>query len=90
MMGEYADMIINGETCQYCMSEYPDEPVGYPWTCRDCKSEMTKGTKPKPQAAKVKCPECGKKVKEVGLADHVNDVHKALDREHHLARNDDG
>ena len=70
-MGEYADMIINGETCQYCMSEYPPEPTGFPWTCGDCKSEMY----PKAPAKKVKCPECGKRVKEIGLVQHVRDSH---------------
>tara|TARA_R110000782_G_C14802249_1_gene411980 strand:- start:160 stop:390 length:231 start_codon:yes stop_codon:yes gene_type:complete len=74
-MGEYADMIINGETCQYCMSEYPDEPVGYPWTCRDCRKEMN----PKTPAKKVVCNQCGKRVKEIGLAQHIHDVHEALE-----------
>ena len=71
-MGEYADMIINGETCQYCMAEYPPEPTGYPWTCADCKRD----TKSKTPAKKATCPQCGKKVKAVGLAQHIKDAHK--------------
>ena len=70
-MGEYADMIINGETCQYCMAEYPPEPTGIPWTCAGCNQDMN----PKATAVKVKCNQCGKRVKEVGLAQHVHDVH---------------
>lgn len=34
-------------------------------------------SKPAPIAAvKVKCPTCGKRVKEVGLKDHLRDAHK--------------
>ncbi len=41
-MSEYADMMINGETCQYCIAECPHEPTGYPWTCSDCRKETNK------------------------------------------------
>jgi hypothetical protein len=71
-MGDIADSIINGEMCQYCMCEYPPEPVGYPWSCPNCASEMGETKEP---AVKVNCLECGKRVKEIGLPDHMRDVH---------------
>ena len=52
-MGEYADKFINGESCQEC-GAYLGEAVGYPRTCRSCKSP---GTLAK-IVAKVACPTC--------------------------------
>lgn len=69
-MGEYADKFINGESCQEC-GAYLGEAVGYPRTCRSCKSP---GTLAK-IVAKVACPTCNKHVKKAGLADHMRDAH---------------
>ena len=37
-MGEYAEMILDGECCQIC-GEYLGESSGHPMTCDDCHTE---------------------------------------------------
>jgi predicted RNA-binding Zn-ribbon protein involved in translation (DUF1610 family) len=69
-MGEIADSILEGELCQEC-GVYMGEGDGYPRSCSAC-------SRPAPKAAPVghaRCPECGKRVKAVGLADHRRDAH---------------
>lgn len=79
-MGEIAEMMIDGTLCQVC-GEFMGGDCGFPRTCRDCAvSEGIAASLPRPQAQgkprpHVTCPECGKRVKEAGLADHQRDVH---------------
>jgi hypothetical protein len=74
-MGEYADMIINGESCQEC-GAYLGEAVGYPRTCRSCKpAGGSNGHLRTLIVAKTNCPTCNKRVKKAGLADHMRDAH---------------
>lgn len=40
-MGEIADQIINGETCDLCCSFFRI-PHGYPVTCSDCWRDLSK------------------------------------------------
>ncbi len=35
-MGEIADAMINGETCESCGSEIEGKPPGVPRCCEDC------------------------------------------------------
>lgn len=35
-MGEQADLILNGDVCQFCGENFEDEGFGYPRTCRSC------------------------------------------------------
>lgn len=77
-MGEIAEMMLDGTLCQYC-GEYIGDDCGYPRSC-GCYVEKEpiegypeQNWKPKPHC---KCPECGKRVKVVGLADHRRDVHQ--------------
>lgn len=73
-MGEIAEMMLDGTLCAGCGVFLNDEPQGYPCYCRDCGSPQR--TLPKqPPAKKCKCPTCGKRVKEVGLNDHMRDAH---------------
>lgn len=37
-MGEYANMIIDGEVCQVCMCPLEDSLGDFPQTCSKCKS----------------------------------------------------
>lgn len=74
-MGEYADMIIEGESCQEC-GAYLGEAVGYPLTCGSCKKPGGSGGHLRTKiVAKTACITCGKRVKKAGLADHMRDVH---------------
>ena len=38
-MGDIADAIVEGEICQMCCGNPPDEPLGYPFTCDECKHD---------------------------------------------------
>lgn len=88
-MGDIADMMLEGildeETGEYIgdvnLEDFGTEAPGFP---RSLERERRTGKKvyeegyyddPKPKARKVACPQCGKKVKEVGLQMHIKDVH---------------
>ena len=75
-MGEIANDIIDGFLCQMCMCVMHDhKSPGHPRTCRECNKESAY-VHTHHHTNKVKCPVCGKKVKEVGLANHQRDSHK--------------
>ncbi len=75
-MGEIADAIINGELCEGCGGYVPGTPPGYPRYCSNaCKPARTVKPNPNLLLKKCKCPMCGKRVKEVGLKDHMRDAH---------------
>ena len=74
-MGEYADMIIDGESCQEC-GAYLGEAVGYPRSCRNrAKTNNSGGFLRTKIIEKTDCPICNKRVKKVGLNDHMRDAH---------------
>lgn len=78
-MGDIADQIVNGDICQMCCcTEGSGE--GYPFTCRECLGEMGLEDEPtlgNPAVAKNKtqCPLCHKRVRQIGLQNHVKEVH---------------
>ena len=85
-MGEIAEMMLEGAMCEECGEFIDDgEECGYPRLCAACQPQHESGLDadifeiPRllQRAAKVACPECGKLVKEIGLADHQRDVHGA-------------
>ena len=71
-MGDIADMILEGNMCQGC-GEILDGK-GYPTFCPACQQERGID-KYGEKSNKVKCPECGKRVKEIGLSQHMRDKH---------------
>lgn len=71
-MGEVAEMMLDGTLCQVC-GEFMGDPTGFSMTCYGCQPRNHKP--PRSPGAKVACPTCGKRVKDVGLADHQRDVH---------------
>jgi len=90
-MGDIADMMLQGlldeETGEYIGDrnkrkygmEAPGFPISYGRDEREAK-EYKKLLKQENIARnarqkKTKCPKCGKKVKEIGLSDHLADVH---------------
>ena len=82
-MGEIADMMLDGTMCAGCgvwMDDGNDGP-GFPQYCYNCRREERENTpqqqpeRPHPLMAKVNCPTCHRRVKEIGLKDHLRDVH---------------
>lgn len=79
-MGEYAEMMLDGTCCEGC-GEYLGDGDGFPAYCSP-QCAAGRGAEydvlPPPQwSKKTKCPECGRKVKAVGLRDHLRDMHGA-------------
>lgn len=70
-MGEIAEMMLDGTLCAGCGEFLSETPAGYPVYCDGCKEPERAVAK----TAKVKCPECGRMVKEAGLHDHKRDKH---------------
>ena len=69
-MGEVAEMMLDGTLCEACGEWFGDgQAPGYPRYHKRCRPVVLP-TPPKP-----KCPECGRKVKPTGLADHMRDAH---------------
>ena len=68
-MGDVADMMLEGTLCEGC-GVYLGLSTGYPVRCSSCQKDQKTMKSPK-----VACPHCKKKVKEVGLSDHIRDMH---------------
>jgi len=82
-MGDVADMMLTGVLCQQC-GEFIGEECGYPKSCSICGAEeiytrkllqKSENIARNARQKKIKCPNCGKRVKEVGLPDHIRDAH---------------
>lgn len=73
-MGEIADMMIDGTLCQECGAFINSRSIGLPRSCASCKGEE-KDHLPKRFRAKVTCPTCSKKVRDIGLEQHIRDAH---------------
>lgn len=73
-MGEVAEMMLDGTLCSSC-GAYVGEMGGVPVTCRDCRDPT-----PRPTPAKASCPRCSRRVKAIGLPQHMRDAHGAVAR----------
>lgn len=69
-MGEYADYILNGDDCEQC-GAYLGGGEGFTRMCASCRKTSAD---PLPNE-KIACPKCKKRVKAVGLKDHMRDAH---------------
>ncbi|SFB68952.1 hypothetical protein SAMN05216321_101144 [Cupriavidus sp. OV038] len=79
-MGEIADMMLDGTLCEGCGCTNRKGGDGPPWRCGRCKDDAPpvtpeRQTSPSNRLAKVPCATCGRRVKRVGLDDHVRDTH---------------
>ncbi len=90
-MGEIAEMMLDGTLCAGCgeyLGESTDLPTYCADCAKDMKQDgrMVKGTgvghgfydlgkRPDPLKPKVKCKICGRRVKDIGLANHMKDAH---------------
>jgi Zn finger protein HypA/HybF involved in hydrogenase expression len=78
-MGDLADMMLDGTLCEGC-GVYLGDAVGYPRRCKPCRKDqrtdaVRTATHIHHRATKTECPTCGRRVKIVGLADHMRDSH---------------
>lgn len=85
-MGEIAEMMLDGTLCEGC-GDFIGEGTGIPGYCsEECARDrgatwfdgrdLTARTEPPaPNPAKTNCPHCNKRVKKVGLADHIRVKH---------------
>lgn len=80
-MGEIAEMMLDGTLCEACGTFIDEGGDGFPRYCsnecaRDRGAERAlPNPMTSPNPAKVNCPTCRKRVKRVGLADHMRDAH---------------
>ena len=73
-MGDIADMMLDGTLCEGCGVYIEEEGHGVPRYCYACARE-TNAPALRDMGLKVACPDCGKRVKAVGLAQHRRDAH---------------
>lgn len=73
-MGDVADMMLDGTLCQGC-GEFIGED--FPSYCGSCLSigDERAGQKAAQPAVKVECSVCQRRIKPVGLKDHMRDAH---------------
>ena len=70
-MGEIAEMMLDGTLCGGCGVYLHGNGQGFQRFCQDCTQ-----TESRPSGrGRVSCPQCGRRVKFVGLADHKRDAH---------------
>lgn len=74
-MGEIADMIIDGILCENC-GGYIGDSVDYTRKCPECTREFRREFR-REKNDMVKCPHCQKKVKTIGLKQHIDAKHKS-------------
>lgn len=83
-MGDIADMMLDGTLCQMCGEFMGSEGDGFPIVCGGCQAtqdvdefgiSLDEPTPQKTKKPKVSCQICGKKVKKIGLGQHLKDVH---------------
>lgn len=84
-MGEMAEMMLDGTLCGGCGAYIDDDDGdGIPRYCstqcaRDCGAGQLTMTRKERHAAnhpaRTNCPVCRKRVKVIGLADHMRDSH---------------
>jgi len=82
-MGEIAEMMLDGTLCEQCGS-YMGDGGGFVRHCFSCAKDFralnaggNDAPRSKPATPKVFCPTCKKRVKAVGLQDHMRDAHGA-------------
>lgn len=78
-MGDVADMMLDGTLCEGC-GVYLGEAVDYPRRCKQCQKDqrvdaLRTATHAHHREQKTPCPTCGRRVKIVGLTDHMRDSH---------------
>ena len=74
-MGEIADMMLEGDLCAGCGGYIDGDGPGAPRYCSDSCREELESEETALDHDYVRCNACGKKVKAVGLRQHMADKH---------------
>jgi hypothetical protein len=79
-MGEIAEMMLDGTLCEGCGVALAGCGEGFPRRCATCardeRAERHQQTMARhQQIKKIPCQTCGRKVKTVGMSDHMRDAH---------------
>ena len=83
-MGEIAEMMLDGTLCEGCGVFLNAEPTGHPCYCGSCAGERKRERAARNVAAnqkmhaeqkKIPCAVCGRKVKTIGMSNHMKDAH---------------
>ena len=73
-MGEISEMMLDGTLCSGC-GDFIGVCEGVPARCAACRDRPKRGLPQHLAKAKVPCPQCKRRVKRVGLNDHIRDAH---------------
>lgn len=78
-MSDIVDQMIDGTLCNGC-GVYLGGAQGYPKWCRACQKThradaLRTAAHVHHRDNKINCPQCNKRVKIVGLAQHIKDAH---------------
>jgi hypothetical protein len=73
-MGEVAEMMLDGTLCKHC-GGFIGDGNGFTRTCHSCRVEHSAAGNAKAPGFKIKCPDCEKWVKRIGLSNHRRDAH---------------
>jgi hypothetical protein len=82
-MGEIADAMLDGTLCEGC-GVYMGDECGYPVRCDVCgpadddNLPISSRAQTHANPLKTNCSVCGKRVKRVGLKDHMRVVHSGV------------
>ena len=84
-MGDIADMMLEGTLCEGCGVYLHGPASGFPRRCRDCRpskaeqkaANVARSLAEGAAAKKHPCPTCGKRLRLVGMADHMRGAHRA-------------
>lgn len=91
-MGEIAEMMLDGTLCEGCGVFLNAEPAGYPCRCSSCAAEakteraarnVAANQKKHAEQKKIPCSVCGRKVKTIGMPNHMKDAHPAVQQQVH-------
>ena len=84
-MGDIADMMLDGTLCEGCGGYIDGNSNGIPRLCSSCKptkaeraaTNIARNAAEMALKKKGKCITCGRRVRLVGMADHMKDAHGA-------------
>lgn len=82
-MGDIANMMLDGTLCEMCGVYMPGGSCGVPRRCRDCRPSkaeqkalnVARNLAEQAATKKHPCPTCGKRLRLVGVPDHLRDAH---------------